>query len=98
MSDDFKRSTPWLVSLCLVFVFRSPVAAQEWKEVFNPYQVITLHLQMESNDWDRVRHDQPIQNESWIPELAEAQMWADGETPITVQTYRCRKAIRKRSV
>src|SRR5829696_1483560 len=85
---NLKRSTPWLVCLCLVFLFRIPVAAQEWKEVFNPYQIITLHLQLDSNDWDRVRHDQPSQNEGWIPELAQAQMWATGEAPITVQIRR----------
>ena len=86
--SNLKRSTPWLVCLCVGLFSRSPVYAQEWKEVFNPYQVITLNLQLDSNDWDRVRHDQPIQNESWIPELAEAQMWADGETPIRVQIRR----------
>ena len=78
-----------LCALLALPLFRgSRVVAQEWKAVFNPYQVITLHLQVSSNDWERVRFDQPSQNEAWVPELAEAQMWADGETPITVQIRR----------
>jgi hypothetical protein len=63
-------------------------AAEEWKAVFDPYRVLTLHLQMNSADWDRVRHDQPIQNESWVPEVAEALMWGDGETPLRVTVRR----------
>jgi hypothetical protein len=75
---------------CVSFVFLcgSPLLAQEWKAVYDPYQVVTLHLQVSSNDWERVRWDQPSQNESWVPELAEAQMWAAGEPPITVQIRR----------
>jgi hypothetical protein len=71
-----------------VLLFVCPLTAQDWKAVFNPYQVITLHLQVSSNDWERIRFDQPSQSESWVPELAEAQMWAEGETPITVQIRR----------
>lgn len=78
-------------SLCLGLAFLSAAfarAAEEWKTVYDPYQVITLHLQLSPSDWDRVRHDQPVQNESWVPELAEALMWSDGETPIRVQIRR----------
>jgi hypothetical protein len=83
----FTRSALFVALCCLGFL--CPVVAQdEWKAVFNPFQVITLHLTLDSNDWDRVRHDQPSQSESWIPELAEAQMWTDGEAPITVQIRR----------
>jgi spore coat protein CotH len=74
--------------VCTGLLCASDLPAQEWKELFNPYRVITLHLELDSNDWDRVRHDQPIQNESWVPELAEALMWADGEAPIRVQIRR----------
>ncbi|MCI0747635.1 MAG: lamin tail domain-containing protein [Verrucomicrobia subdivision 3 bacterium] len=77
--------------ICLGFLFfhvPSVIAADEWKAVFDPYQVLTLHLQMDTNDWERVRHDQPSQNESWVPEVAEALMWADGETPLRVTVRR----------
>jgi spore coat protein CotH len=83
-----KRSISSCVFFSLALVCGNSLVAQEWKTVFNPYQVITLHLQLSSNDWERVRHDQPSQNESWVPELAEALMWADGETPSTVQIRR----------
>jgi hypothetical protein len=55
---------------------------------FRSYRVLTLHLEMAATDWDRVRVDQPNQNESWVPEVAEALFWADGETPIRVTVRR----------
>src|SRR5262245_16185943 len=64
------------------------VGAAEWQSVFKPYQVLTLHLEMDENDWDRIRMDQPIQNESWVPEIAEALFWTDGETPMQVTVRR----------
>jgi hypothetical protein len=73
---------------CSCFFAASLAAEEEWKAVFNPYQVLTLHLEVNSNDWERVRHDQPSQTEGWVPELAEALMWSDGETPIRVQIRR----------
>jgi hypothetical protein len=79
-------------SVCLgVFLLLSGMpasAADEWKAVFNPYQVVTLHLHMSSSDWDRVRHDQPSQDEGWVPEVAEALMWGDGEVPLQVTVRR----------
>src|SRR5688572_1737035 len=91
MQPHFRNMMRFLCVCALLALplFRgSRVVAQEWKTVFNPYQVITLHLQLSSNDWERVRFDQPSQNEAWVPELAEAFMWADGETPITVKIRR----------
>lgn len=76
--------------LSCLFLFCAVTArgAEEWKAVFDPFQVITLHLEVTPADWDRVRHDQPSQTEGWVPELAEALMWSDGKTPIRVQIRR----------
>lgn len=72
----------------LVLLCSTAFAADEWKAVFNPYEVRTLRLELSPADWDRVRHDQPSQQEGWIPQLAEARMWGEGETPIRVQIRR----------
>lgn len=55
---------------------------------FDPYRPLTLHLQMDVEDWDRVRFDQPQQSESWVPEVAQAWMWGEGEEPIRVAVRR----------
>ncbi len=82
-SEWLNRTGRLLVTvLCLITPTEGKPA--EWREVFDPYRVITLHLQVESNDWNRVRFDQPSQSEGWVPEVAEAQMWAEGEAPIRV--------------
>jgi hypothetical protein len=62
----------------------SRVTADGWPEIFDPYSVRTLHLGIETQDWDRVRFDQPSQSEDWVPEVAEAWLWGEGETPIRV--------------
>src|SRR5688572_7363833 len=73
-----------VIFVLAAFCAHSPRAQEPWQEVFDPYRVLTLNLQLSAADWDRVRHDQPSQNEAWIPEVAEAQMWGEGETPIRV--------------
>jgi len=59
-----------------------------WQDVFNPFEIITLHLEVNTSDWDRVRFDQPSQSETWIPEVAEAWFYATGEEPIRVTIRR----------
>lgn len=49
-------------------------AQQGWPEVFDPFQIITINLEVNSNDWDTVRFDTSLS----IPK--QALMWADGET------------------
>src|SRR5262245_53138866 len=34
-----------------------PAQAQTWVEVFNPFQVLDLNLEMAQADWDTIRHD-----------------------------------------
>ena len=72
----------------IVWALFSGTLASEWRDVFNPFQVLTLHLEMDPADWDRVRFDQPSQSEGWIPQVAEAWFHADGETPIRVTVRR----------
>src|SRR5687768_6662180 len=81
--ENFKRFLT-RVHLIVLFCPTSSLAQADWKSVFDPYRVLTLNIELSSADWDRVRRDQPIQNESWVPEVAEARMWGEGETPIRV--------------
>src|SRR5688500_6952105 len=74
--------------LALALVFKPCFAAGEWKEVFIPYTVLTLNLQLSPADWDGLRHDQPSRSEGWVPEVAEATVWGEGETPIRVLVRR----------
>jgi spore coat protein CotH len=56
--------------------------AQAWPDVFNPFQILTLNLQLSDQDWDTIRHD--TTNEIEVP----ATFWADGESPILVSVRR----------
>ena len=70
-------------TLVLIFVFAASGAnAQAWPDVFNPFQILTLNLQLSDQDWDTIRHD--TTNEIEVP----AMFWADGETPIRVSVRR----------
>src|SRR5687768_15291220 len=70
-------------ALVMVFVLTASAAnAQAWPDVFNPFQILTLKLQLSDQDWDTIRHD--TTNEIEVP----AQFWADGETPILVSVRR----------
>jgi hypothetical protein len=72
------------LALALLFTVCAPkgYCAEDWQDVFDPFRVLTLHLEMDPADWDRVRFDQPSQSESWVPEVAEASFWTDGESPL----------------
>ena len=61
-----------------------PARAQtpEWQAVFNPFQLLSLHLELSDADWDTIRFD--TTNEIEVP----AQFWADGEAPILVSVRR----------
>ena len=70
-------------ALLLVFAFTAADAnAQAWPDVFNPFQILTLNLQLSDQDWDTIRFD--TTNEIEVP----ASFWADGETPILVSVRR----------
>ena len=50
--------------------------------VFNPFQLMTLNLELDPADWDAIRRDMTFENE--VP----AQFWAEGEAPILVSVRR----------
>ncbi|MHC4064476.1 MAG: hypothetical protein ACYSUI_08240, partial [Planctomycetota bacterium] len=54
------------------------VQAQDWPAVFDPYQMLTLNLQLDPADWDTIRHDVTYEIEK------QALFWADGEAPLLV--------------
>ncbi len=69
--------------IALIFLVAAPGAlAQAWPDVFNPFQILSLNLQLDQQDWDTIRHD--LTNEIEVP----AMFWADGETPILVSVRR----------
>ena len=77
------NSTLRVSSVIIVFALTAAgVNAQAWPDVFNPFQILTLNLQLADQDWDTIRHD--TTNEIEVP----AMFWADGETPILVSVRR----------
>jgi hypothetical protein len=75
----------------VVFLFcfcAGEAGAVGWPEIFDPYSVCALHLEIATQDWDRVRFDQPSQSEDWVPEIAEAWLRGEGEDPIRVTVRR----------
>src|SRR5688572_27559060 len=70
------------VFLMVVMIAAPGALAQAWPDVFNPFQILTLNLQLSQQDWDTIRHD--LTNEIEVP----AQFWADGESPILVSVRR----------
>jgi hypothetical protein len=69
--------------LAMIFLTATPGAnAQAWPDVFNPFQILTLNLELAEQDWDTIRHD--TTNEIEVPAL----FWADGEPSILVSVRR----------
>src|SRR5688572_27307226 len=86
MADYFRR-------VCLFWIFARCVTATlgevpEWKAVYNPFVVRTLHLEVNAADWDRVRRDQPMEGQTEGQERAEAWFHGEGENPIRVEIRR----------
>ena len=59
-----------------------PAATDTWPGVFDPFTVLSLHLDLSNTDWDKIRRD--ITNTIEVP----AQFYADGEAPIAVTVRR----------
>ena len=53
-----------------------------WPEVFDPFQVTTIYLQIDPTDWNIVRSDTSLTIKK------NATLWADTETPIAVTVKR----------
>ncbi|HEX6732908.1 MAG TPA: hypothetical protein VF074_23005, partial [Pyrinomonadaceae bacterium] len=66
----------------ILLIGSSGAYAQAWPDVFNPFQILTLNLQLSDQDWDTIRHD--TTNEIEVPAL----FWADGESSILVSVRR----------
>jgi CotH kinase protein len=72
-----------VVSAALLATGPLPVSvAQTWPDVFDPLQVLSLHLEMTPEDWLTVQNDESFEIE--VP----AMFWGDGETPIQVSVRR----------
>ena len=81
------------VSLCarlavLCAAWAGMAAADGWPGIYNPYEPVTVHLEMAAQDWDRVRFDQPSQSESWVPQVARAWFHGENEAPMEVAVRR----------
>ena len=70
------------VLLMIVLIAAPGASAQPWPDVFNPFQILTLNLELAVSDWDTIRRD--TTNEIEVPAL----FWADGESPILVSVRR----------
>jgi spore coat protein CotH len=59
----------------------APVRADEaWPDVFDPFQVQTIYLQLDPQKWDAVRHDTDFYDTQ--SDLREpCQLWMSGDTP-----------------
>ena len=68
----------------LVLALCAPAAAAppEWKQVYDPLVVRSLHLQIDRTDWDRVRFDQPVEGQTESIERAPARFHGENETSI----------------
>jgi hypothetical protein len=70
--------------LFAVFVFGAAVlgARADWPDIYDPFQVRTLYLQMETGSWGAVVSDNDFDDPQ------DAQFWTDGEPPIPVTVKR----------
>lgn len=75
-----------VVTLSMMFALTvlTPLGAQaqSWPDIFNPFEVKTLNLELSPADWDIIRFD--LTNDIEVP----ARFWADGEEPIEVSVRR----------
>jgi hypothetical protein len=76
------RALTQIIPVALAFV-ASAAFADAWPEVYDPFRVRTLYLQMESgSSWGAVVSDNDFDNPQ------DAQFWTEDETPIAVTVKR----------
>jgi hypothetical protein len=68
--------------LAIIGIHAAPGEAQDWPEIFDPSQLLTLNLSMSSGDWVTIQNDLTFNIE--VP----AMFWADGEDQILVSVRR----------
>jgi hypothetical protein len=76
------RRVGLLVGLVMLISGLPARTAEGWPDVFDPFRVLTLHLEMASGDWSAVQADADFNDPR------PAQFWADGELPIAVTVKR----------
>lgn len=81
-SSRHRRLVRILLAILLPGALTFSTKAAEWPDVFDPFRILTINLQMDSGDWSTVRNDTSLSVE--VP----AAMWADGETAISVRVRR----------
>ncbi len=69
------------VAILLGF-FPQLAVAQNWPQIFDPGQILTLNLTISSGDWSTIQNDSSFSIE--VP----AQFWLDGESPILISVRR----------
>ena len=73
----------WIVTvLGLWFGFGRTAAAQDWPDIFDPAQLLTLNLTIDPADWATIQNDTSFSIE--VP----AQFWLTGEASILISVRR----------
>jgi CotH kinase protein/Lamin Tail Domain/Fn3 associated len=86
MTDTRTRIAAASLLLCLST--HAAFAAPQWKETYDPMVVRTLYLELDPQDWDRVRFDEPVEGNPEGVEVAPAWFHAESEAPIQVTVRR----------
>jgi spore coat protein CotH len=78
----FRALLAVLAALAASAAVTAPAQAEAWQEVFDPYALATLELQLDPADWDTIRFDTTNEIE------VQAAFAASGEEPILVSVRR----------
>ncbi len=70
------------IAVAAMALFTGTAAGQGWPDVFDPLDLLSLHLEMDHADWQTVQHDESLSVE--VP----AMFWADGDDPILISVRR----------
>ncbi|MCH7700516.1 MAG: lamin tail domain-containing protein [Planctomycetes bacterium] len=76
------RTRHALIAVAVTGLLTGAAMAQGWPDVFDPFQLLTLNLEMDNADWQTIQNDESLSIE--VP----ADFWADGEEPILISVRR----------
>ncbi|MCH7720246.1 MAG: lamin tail domain-containing protein [Planctomycetes bacterium] len=76
------RTRHALIAVAVTGMLTGAATAQGWPDVFDPFQLLTLNLEMDDADWQTIQNDESFSIE--VP----ADFWADGEEPILISVRR----------
>lgn len=79
MTKKFWRRLATSALAALLPALASRAHAQGWPEVFDPFQVATLHFEVDSNTWEIIKHDTNYYDTN-LNVRVPCLMWAEGET------------------